>query len=445
MTLLFLLVVGIFADKASAQLDYYDVGDKVYGPVKAIAYDSVNSVLYAAGMMDAENYGKVNGIAQLKGEHWEPMGDSAAVAAGSMAVNALQMFNGKLLAGGAFVKARNATVHNMAVWDGTTWSSIGDVWDTASTQFGAKGKINTFLLHNNEVYVAGKFTKAGTTKANCIAKWDGSTWTDVSTGLTEFDEINCLAFYKDVLYAGTKNGLKKKAVGGWELVTADLTGNVAAMTVYAGKLVLSGNFDKIGAETVNRIAMWDGSSFTKMADGFADGREARTLFSKGNDLYAGGNFKNSGALDLYRVAKWDGTTWSQPKGGFNSEVLVIAPYKNTILFGGMFGQNRTTNKIISMLVSLDSIAKTTQGLSAASNIESLKVYPNPSSGQFTVQLPEQLQVATIRVHNSVGAVVYSASITAAQSQVDLSNFANGLYYAVISTKSTLYTNTLLKQ
>ncbi|OQA05199.1 MAG: hypothetical protein BWY67_02177 [Bacteroidetes bacterium ADurb.Bin397] len=61
----------------------------------------------------------------------------------------------------------------------------------------------------------------------------------------------------------------------------------------------------------------------------------------------------------------------------------------------------------------------------------LAAYPNPSNGNFTVQLPfENLETGiTLRISNSLGAIVFERKITSQLHTVNLTDveFANGIY------------------
>lgn len=77
----------------------------------------------------------------------------------------------------------------------------------------------------------------------------------------------------------------------------------------------------------------------------------------------------------------------------------------------------------------------------ASIYDNVKVYPNPNNGTFTVsytnsQFPSEAQ--TIEVYNVLGKNIYTARLNAANTQIDLSNAAAGVYlYKVIDQTGAL--------
>ena len=49
--------------------------------------------------------------------------------------------------------------------------------------FGAVGVVLALAMSGSELYAAGYFTMAGGVAANYIAKWNGSTWTALGSGV----------------------------------------------------------------------------------------------------------------------------------------------------------------------------------------------------------------------------------------------------------------------
>lgn len=125
--------------------------------------------------------------------------------------------------------------------------------------------------HSDNLYAGGVFDTAGGIRANNIARWDGITWSALSSGMN-----------------GTVNA-----------ITIDHSGNL-----YAG-----GNFSSAGGINANHIARWDGSAWSALGSGVNGG--IRTLvFDRLGNLYAAGNFDSAGGVHAKCVARWDGSAWS---------------------------------------------------------------------------------------------------------------------------------------
>src|SRR5204863_3090885 len=105
-----------------------------------------------------------------------------------------------------------------------------------------------------------------------VAKWDGSNWSPLGSGVTEI--VLALATAGNNLYAG-------------------------------------GYFFDAGGATVNNIARWDGSNWSAL--GLGTESDVAALAVKGGDVYAGGYFTtvtntDGVAVKVNHIAKWDGTT-----------------------------------------------------------------------------------------------------------------------------------------
>src|SRR5262249_58666076 len=89
---------------------------------------------------------------------WLPAGSGMNIS-GSNSISALAAYNGELYAGGAFDSADGAPASKIAKWNGTAWSAVGT---------GMNSFVLALAVYNNELYAAGFFTMAGGNPANYI-------------------------------------------------------------------------------------------------------------------------------------------------------------------------------------------------------------------------------------------------------------------------------------
>ena len=76
-------------------------------------------------------------------------------------------------------------------------------------------------------------------------------------------------------------------------------------TLYAG-----GEFTTAGGVTANRVAAWNGTSWSPLSTGM-DATVHSLHFSSDGSLYAGGSFTTAGGLALGdRIARWNGSAWT---------------------------------------------------------------------------------------------------------------------------------------
>src|SRR5262245_31423531 len=72
--------------------------------------------------------------------------------------------SGNLYIGGDFIVAGNVVANRIAKWNGSTWTALGS---------GMNGRVRALAVLGSDLYAAGDFTTAGGVSANYIAKWNG--------------------------------------------------------------------------------------------------------------------------------------------------------------------------------------------------------------------------------------------------------------------------------
>ncbi len=76
----------------------------------------------------------------------------------------------------------------------------------------------------------------------------------------------------------------------------------------------------------------------------------------------------------------------------------------------------------------------------------ISVYPNPTSGSFSVFTSEMISDGTIEVYNIIGALVLNAKMEGRQSIIDLKDLANGIYFVKMTGDGKIIgTKKLIKQ
>ena len=166
---------------------YSAVGGTIGGAVPLIVLDILpadlggGSKLYAAGRfltiggVDAKN------IAVWDGTTWAPLGGGLTRTSGTAQVFHMTAWddgNGMAIyACGSFNLADGNPVLNIAKWNGTSWSAMGDGFDSAVQE------LITFDDGTGEaLYAMGNFNNSGATPVARLAKWNGTSWEAVGTG-----------------------------------------------------------------------------------------------------------------------------------------------------------------------------------------------------------------------------------------------------------------------
>jgi hypothetical protein len=184
-------------------------------------------------------------------------------------------------------------LNNIAKWDGTSWSSL-DTGLTVGNLPNLTPSVYALAVHGTDLYVGGFFFKAGNVDVRHIAKWDGTQWSTVGPGFN--DNVQALAFAGNDLYAG-------------------------------------GRFTKIwgAADSAKGIARWNGTAWSALGTGLknpAVGMGTITptvsaLAVSGTDIYAGGYF-SLGPAGLVSIAKWNGAAWSALGSGIAGNGVTVS-------------------------------------------------------------------------------------------------------------------------
>ena len=268
--------------------------------------DGGGAALYAGGFFSTAGGVTVNGIARWDGSAWSaltgPGLSGCILGLGCVPfISALTVFDdgtgAALYAGGDFTTAGGVTVNGIARWDGSAWLAL-----TGPGGTGVDFTVAALTVFDDgsgpALYVGGNFISAGGVTVNRIARWNGSAW----SGLT---------------------GPGGTGVNGtvWSLTVFD-DGSGGGPALYAG-----GSFTTAGGVTVNRIARWDGSAWSALTGsggtGVGSWVNALAVFDDGmgSALYAGGIFTTAGGVTVNRIARWDGSTWSTLNGPGGTGVM----------------------------------------------------------------------------------------------------------------------------
>ncbi|HET6261610.1 MAG TPA: hypothetical protein VFG99_05155, partial [Chloroflexia bacterium] len=331
------------------------VGEGVSDPDGVTALASRLNDLYIGGKFT--NIGGVGAsqIARWDGSGWYPLTGTKGKGLNDKVynqVNAIAVSGDSVYVGGAFSSAGTLLANNIARWSGGRWHSLGS--GPSNGVNGFVGAIATGGSSGTEVYVAGDFTMAGGISANNIARWNGSQWSALGSGLrlTGGDAwITTLAVSGSNVYAGgdfdEAGGVAAHYIARWNgtqwsaLGSGMEGGTVHAIAVLGSNVYAGGNFYRAGGTTANRIARWDGTQWHPLIDGTSNGMSSHVyaLAVNGNDLYAGGVFTKAGDVDARFIAKWNGSSWSSlgsGTGGFDHIITAVTVMGDDLYVGGNF-------------------------------------------------------------------------------------------------------------
>ena len=249
------------------------------GPVYAIAISGTD--VYVGGFfLNVGNNGTslnaADYVAKWDGSNWSALGSNGA---GNGSLNgwvyAIAISGTDVYVGGLFTNVNNGgtsltAADCIAKWDGTNWSALGS---NGAGGGSLSGQVNAIAISGTDVYVGGGFIDVnnnGTslTAADRIAKWDGTNWSALGSGI-----------------AG--NG--------------SLNGSVLAILVSGTDVYVGGAFTNVSNETslpaADYVAKWDGTNWSALGSNGASNGSLNygvyALAPGSEDLYVGGDFTNA--------------------------------------------------------------------------------------------------------------------------------------------------------
>ncbi|MBS0189459.1 MAG: hypothetical protein JSS51_15455 [Planctomycetes bacterium] len=260
------------------------------------------------------------------------------------AVHIATVFRGELVVGGRFETAPGVSARNIARWDGRSWMPLGT---------GTDGAVSTLVEYDGSLIAGGTFRDAGGIAVSYFARWTGDHWERIQPpgGTTSSDDFvgDLLEFNGELIGAGKfhiPGGSLVHSIARWDgtqwrpLGTGIeyANGAVSAITIFRGELVATGAFTQAGGTAANRIARWNGTQWFALDVGIAS-----VTFSSGyalavlnDELVVGGTFEKAGGSQAKAIAKWNGNSWSAfPAPIVSGTVNALATYGNQLIVSGL--------------------------------------------------------------------------------------------------------------
>lgn len=304
----------------SAQVSRWDGGTSwsllgavnTYSDIRALAVDSLGT-LYAGGWMrtSASQFVGQYYIAKWGAGDWQPINDGVN---GSI-TSVIKDSAGNLLVSGYFSSIGGVKTGSMAKWDGSAWSQLGTGMQSYSIT-------STVADNGGNVYVSGYLTTANNVYPYLhVAKWNGSAWSYLDAGLNTA--------------SGQPAGLALDNSG--KLYLAE-TGQSSWTSSYSG---LNNTYYHYLSASKPAVRFWNGSQWQALADLPAlpvisgklyAGEYAGRIIAGGNgkvyvvrtatlvnSSYSWNCYKNwaydcypqySGWESFSSIVQWDGSRWT---------------------------------------------------------------------------------------------------------------------------------------
>jgi len=255
--------------------DFVEVGGGIYHEdygANVITLNEYDDRLVVGGrFQDVESYGGIfaDGLALYDGNIWDPIGASerSQIQPSNVYTSSL-VIGDDLYVGGQFRLHQDGIILKNLARYGPYGPGGSLAWDTDflldSIDPGEQGMVLSLVEYNGDLIVGGFFTEINGEPVNHIARWDGNQWYDLAGGLSGYDPAHT---------------------------------RVQSLYVYNGNLIVGGCFNQAGGTPAKNIAVWDGSTWSAIADDtlatpFSENiwHGVAELCEYQGDLYVAGNF-----------------------------------------------------------------------------------------------------------------------------------------------------------
>lgn len=296
-----------------------------------------------------------------------PLGEGVNGDVEAIAVNGTDIYIGGsfiLICGNAACDSGNMTANRVAKWNGSAWSMLGNGFD---------GSVNGLAFNGTDLIAAGSFGEicgnetcdSGNTIVNHIARWNGAAWTGLDNGVS--DGVYALKVKGGIVYIGgsftyicgnaacdsgnsTVNNIAKWDGSTWSGVGNGFSDYVSAIAVSGKKIYAGGHFKEIcgngacdsGNSNAHNIAVWNGTSWSAMGMGLSN--DPNVIVTSGSSVYIGGYFSGfctddpcfNNITSMNRITRWDGTSFQPVGNGLNFTVFDIVLSNGAVIASGGF-------------------------------------------------------------------------------------------------------------
>lgn len=323
--------------------------------VFAMATTPDGESIYVGGVFSRAVGADISSIALWDGIDWQQLDDGSDEGVNGF-VFAIAIDGDDVWVGGQFTRAGSIQARNIAVWNRSqkTWRAVGE---GISSEGSAQAFVSDIAIADGTVYVGGTFGQAGSEEARNVAVFDGTSWSSLGEGIE--GNVNALRVHEGNLVAGGQFGragtqsVSNLALwngNGWEKMGDGVNGVVNALETFRGRVIIGGDFS-IGSEQTN-LAVWTGSAVERFTHQSESIGEIRDLLVVDDRIYVGGLYEldpdptidsqkfNFGKLTNVGFQPHDATSsytpWTPMAEGTNGAVNALAVLGEDVVTGGAF-------------------------------------------------------------------------------------------------------------
>lgn len=264
-------------------VNFHSVGsgteNGVSGVVRAVFVDG--NKIYAGGDFNKAGNAAANNLAVFEGTSWRSVGRGSSNGIPRVVVRALQVFEGKLFAGGHTDDFAKAFLHE---WNGASWREV-----VAFARTDLSDSVNALAVMNNALYFGGTFKPFGSNTYQNLGLYSGNvvSYSDFPTG-PAFSRVRDLhVFQGEMCVAGTFSlanqpaGAACRGPNGWQGYGLN---SMRALTD-DGTTLFAAGYDYAGTGSVHALGQNSYARAERAYDDFV-----LTLATQGNGVLLGGAF-----------------------------------------------------------------------------------------------------------------------------------------------------------
>ncbi|PWH86060.1 T9SS type A sorting domain-containing protein [Brumimicrobium oceani] len=438
--------------------------------VNSVAMQNDGKVLVGGGLLDIYNGSSINCLVRLKtdGALDTSFDMGVGISGPSEEIHSIKVQNDdKIIVGGSF-DSFNGTPRNSIVRINAD-GSIDNSFDPGSG-FGYGRVFDIVIQTDGKMLIGGYFNSFNGEPSSNVVRLnaDGSfDYTfDIGSGFNE--RVNTIKVQNDgkILVGGSFTTFNDNAVKGIIRLNSDgtqdqsfdsgsgLNGARSIVIQNNGKIIVGGVFNSYnGVARSNIVRLHNNGSIDESFEiGTGFDKPVFSLAFQDNDkLIVGGDFLSYNGIGRNRIARlitgcvdasvnvnWSVLTannsdatyqWVDCNNNYAPIVNETSQVFNVTQDGdyAVIVSSNTTNCVDTSTCINIANASVNNNF----NESSLKLYPNPNNGSFTIDIDREAEVA---VYNSVGRKILTKQLKIGQNSINFENIANGIYYLNIADK-----------
>lgn len=263
-----------------------------------------------------------SGLKRWDGSDWVVVGTVQGTYAPS--VQALTVYDDKLIAAGRFALIGSTPASAIAAWDGNSWIPLG-------SGMSAGALVDELVSTNAELIASGSFSTAGGIPAPGLARWNGTSWQGMAGGAA-----SQVQEWRGTVIAIRNDRVVTLVEDSWhELPTTG--GRVTALGTVGVDLYSSKKMPDLAGEPQYDIERFDDPSWTRLTPGVGDGLDGvvRSMVVYHDTLVVAGGFSHAGNVASAGIAFWDGGRWHGfPKPNLLINAMLI--FRGDLVVAGTF-------------------------------------------------------------------------------------------------------------